>query len=139
MTERVQGAKYRLTMVCVDENRDGSFSGRLYNPYWPEGVGFTGVLDFLEKMEDLLDRMKLPQAFTARRTFGDPSRGGAVPPPEGGHQGKLATFRLQILFRQNASWQGMITWMEGRQEEDFRSVLELLLMMSSALGASGRS
>jgi hypothetical protein len=48
-------------------------------------------------------------------------------------EGKLATFSLRILFRQNASWQGSITWCEGRSEESFRSVLELLMLMNSAL------
>jgi hypothetical protein len=40
---------------------------------------------------------------------------------------------VRVLFRQNASWQGSVTWMEGRQEESFRSALELLLLMKSAL------
>ena len=46
-------------------------------------------------------------------------------------QGKEATFYLKVLFRQNASWQGTVKWMETGQEEPFRSVLELLLMMDN--------
>jgi hypothetical protein len=38
-----------------------------------------------------------------------------------------------VLFRQNASWQGSITWMEGKQEQSFRSALELIFLMNSAL------
>lgn len=49
------------------------------------------------------------------------------------HEGKRATFALRVLFRQNASWQGSVTWLEGGQEESFRSVLELLMLMNSAL------
>jgi len=41
----------------------------------------------------------------------------------------------RILFRQNASWQGSVVWVEGRQEERFRSALELVLLMDSALTA----
>ena len=40
---------------------------------------------------------------------------------------------MRILFRQNASWQGSVTWLEGGRDESFRSVLELLLLMHSAL------
>ena len=47
--------------------------------------------------------------------------------------GKLATFAVKILFRQNAGWQGLIKWCEGNCEESFRSVLEMLLLMNSAL------
>ena len=48
-------------------------------------------------------------------------------------QGRAATFALRVLFRQNASWQGSVSWMEGNREESFRSVLELLFLMNSAL------
>ncbi|NLW65775.1 MAG: hypothetical protein GXY26_06040, partial [Clostridiales bacterium] len=38
-------------------------------------------------------------------------------------------------FRQNASWQGVITWAEDRREESFRSALELVFLMDSALAS----
>ena len=63
-----------------------------------------------------------PQAFTTMRRF------GPVVKPEKTHgeveqsaSGKLATFYVRILFRQNASWQGTVLWSEGGQEERFRS------------------
>ena len=54
-------------------------------------------------------------------------------------RGALATFRLRILFRQNSSWQGFVSWVEGRQEESFRSTLELLMLLDSALRAADES
>ncbi|MBP3332948.1 MAG: hypothetical protein J6M35_02775 [Clostridia bacterium] len=57
-------------------------------------------------------------------------------PREEFKEGALATFSLKILFRQNASWQGSIYWHDGRQEERFRSVLDLLLLIDSALTSS---
>ena len=48
-------------------------------------------------------------------------------------RGNLATFAVRIMFRRNSSWQGSVTWMEGDQQENFRSVLELLLLIDSAL------
>ncbi|MBE6598234.1 MAG: hypothetical protein E7638_02190 [Ruminococcaceae bacterium] len=48
-------------------------------------------------------------------------------------RGKLATFTVRILFRQNTSWQGYLMWMEKGREESFRSVLELIFLMDSAL------
>jgi len=43
---------------------------------------------------------------------------------------------VKVLFRQNASWQGSIAWLEGKREESFRSVLELLLLIDSAVSAT---
>ncbi|MCI9263720.1 MAG: hypothetical protein HFF06_04025 [Oscillospiraceae bacterium] len=50
-----------------------------------------------------------------------------------GRTGELATFDIRILFRQNSSWQGSVLWQEGDREESFRSVLELVLLMDSAM------
>ena len=86
------------------------------------------------KMEDLLDRMQLPQSFTAARSFAPAPRHRADSPPDQSPQeGKLGTFSIRVIFRQNASWQGSVTWLEGGRDESFRSVLELLLLMHSAL------
>jgi len=38
------------------------------------------------------------------------------------------------MFRQHASWQGGVLWVEGKAEQSFRSALELILLMDSALG-----
>ena len=40
---------------------------------------------------------------------------------------------VRVIFRQNASWQGSVSWLEGRRDESFRSVLELLMLLNSAL------
>ncbi len=132
MPGRVQGNEYRTTQVCVDDRQDGRFSGRLYNPYWEGGVPFSSVMEFLTRMEELLDQMQFPQSFTAKRAFAGPPGQGPVSQPLDMRQGREATFYLKVLFRQNASWQGTVKWVEAGQEESFRSVLELLLLMDSA-------
>lgn len=47
------------------------------------------------------------------------------------------TFVVQILNRQNATWQGVITWTEGRQTQPFRSALEMIKLIDSALAEEG--
>ncbi len=44
-----------------------------------------------------------------------------------------ATFVIQIQCRQNATWQGQIVWTEKKQTQQFRSELELIKLMESAL------
>ena len=121
-------------MVCVDSYDDGVLAGRMYNPGLQNGERFHGLMQFLIKMEDLLDTLQFPQPFMDSRGF-SPIRGQAASAPvsEQHQQGKRATFALKVLFRQNASWQGSVTWLEGGREESFRSVRELVLLMDSAL------
>ncbi|HBU12382.1 MAG TPA: hypothetical protein DEB31_06560 [Clostridiales bacterium] len=44
-----------------------------------------------------------------------------------------ATFLIQILNRQHATWQGTVKWLENNQEIPFRSELELIRLMDSAM------
>lgn len=43
------------------------------------------------------------------------------------------TFIVKIYNRKNATWQGSVTWTERQKEQYFRSALELLKMIESAL------
>lgn len=47
--------------------------------------------------------------------------------------GDLGTFIVRVRRRQNASWQGELVWAEGQQKQYFRSALELLKLVDSAL------
>lgn len=108
--------------------------GRYYNPGQREGVSFTGLMDFLLKMEQTLNDMEFPQSFLSHRTFAHPPEGHIAEHPGSPYRcGALATFEVKILFRQNASWQGSIVWLEEGKGEHFRSVLELAILMDSAL------
>ena len=99
-----------------------------------DGAVFQSLTQFLLKMEQTLDTMNLPQSFTAVRAFAPPPPTNAVISPTLKQQeGALATFALRIIFRQNSSWQGSITWLEAGREQSFRSVLELIFLMDSAL------
>lgn len=134
MQNRAWGNEYRTTLVCVDDYQDSILRGRMYNPYFPEGKTFRSLMEFLRAMEELLDEMQFPQSFTVARTFADPPQMKAGSPPEQKVQeGRCATFAVRVLFRQNASWQGSVTWLESGRDESFRSALELVFLMDSAL------
>ncbi|MEG2119235.1 MAG: hypothetical protein RRY53_02670 [Pseudoflavonifractor sp.] len=47
--------------------------------------------------------------------------------------GNGETFVVQIRNMQNATWQGSVTWTESRRQEEFRSALELIHLIDSAL------
>ncbi|MCL2166186.1 MAG: hypothetical protein FWH49_02710 [Clostridiales bacterium] len=46
---------------------------------------------------------------------------------------KKPTFLIQMLDNQNMTWQGTITYLETNQKLPFRSLLELLKLMDSAI------
>lgn len=135
MAERAFGEAYRNIRLCVDSYADGVLAGRYSFPgLEPEDHPFRSLTQFLTAIEAKMDETGFPQSFTARRTFApivlEPvAAGGPL------RNGDRATFLIRIAFRQHASWQGSVTWLEGRGEQNFRSVLELILLMNSALTA----
>lgn len=45
-----------------------------------------------------------------------------------------SVFRIQVLFRENYSWQGRLIWQNEDREAVFRSVVELLQLFDEILG-----
>lgn len=133
---KIWGEEYRTTFVCVDSYDHGVPQGRFYNPYTGNSQSFESLSDFLFKTEQMLDEMEFPKAFTVTRTFASPPKKPLRAPDSHREPGKCATFALRILFRQNASWQGSVTWVENKQEQSFRSVLELIFLFDNALSQS---
>ena len=137
MPSRIRGNEYRTTIVCVDSYEHGVLAGHFYYSLLPGGESFQSLTEFLVKMDRALDSMNLPQSFTATRSFAQLPRPEALSFAEQPAQaGALATFAVRVIFRQNASWQGSVTWLEPDREESFRSVLELILLLDSALSAT---
>ena len=133
MQPRPWGNEYRTTRVCIDSYENQVPVGRISNLFYPDEIHFHGVMDFIKKMETMLDQMNFPQAFSSVRTFAKAPAMDARTSHDGKvSKGAIATFSLRVLFRQNTSWQGSVAWVEGKREESFRSVLELLLLLDSA-------
>lgn len=133
MTTRALGDEFHTTLVCVDACQSGVLSGRFYNRFLSEGKSFRCLTEFLQAMEHMLDTLDFPRAYTQCRSFKP-----AVPAPDRAAEesrigGMEATFAVRIQFRQNSSWQGSVKWLEGEQELQFRSALELVCMISSVL------
>ena len=133
MQPKLRGAEYRTTYVCVDSYRSQVLQGRFFHPAIDGGYTFESLTQFLKGMEQVLEITDCPTAFTTQRSFAPPAFHSTGPPAVDYQKGELATFAVRILFRQNASWQGSVVWLEGKQEQSFRSVLELIGLFNSAL------
>lgn len=133
MTKAVNN-KFRNIMVCIDSYEKEIVKGRIYNPCIDGNVEFYGLMHFINILEELLETMNFPQAYEQKRKFQViNTESYDVKETTSEMKGELATFELKILFRQNASWQGTLNWVEKDQEECFRSALELFILMGSAL------
>ena len=127
-----------LYIVCVDSYHNCVLQGRILSPHWEE-ESFSSLAQFLVKMEQMLDHIQMPQAFTEPRRFSRMLQPELPSGSPGGSKGSETTFELRIFFRQHTSWQGILLWKEKRLEHNFRSVLELVILMDSALRSIERS
>lgn len=81
---------------------------------FPEETLFRSLSRLILLLEEQLDTGGAPKASPIKCT-------------------ETPTFELDILFRQNYSWQGRLRWTKGGKEAAFRSVLELLIQMETVL------
>lgn len=131
---KVWGEPYRTSMICVDHYHQGILSGRFYHPYLTTGQKFHSLMELLLMIESVLEEMQFPQSFTGPLEGVIPEQMSLWTEADAKTKpGKLATFTVRILFRQNASWQGTLSWVDHQMENRFRSVLELIFLMNSAL------
>ena len=43
--------------------------------------------------------------------------------------GLVYTFEVSVTSRRNASWQGMVDWLDGEGRQEFSSALELIKLI----------
>lgn len=132
--DKLRGNEYRSTTVCIDSYKSSVPVGRIYNPALSGGGDFYGTMQFILRMDALLDGMNFPQPFMETRSFNRREKRLPVFSTNAEiRHGSLATFIIRIFFRRNASWQGSVIWLESGREESFRSALELMVLADSAL------
>lgn len=134
------------TLVCVDEIIDIDMAGRLYNLYMPDLVEFSSTFGFVRIMDAFFDEIAFPQSSYGIRAFNKKPVKPEIIKKEVrqfmsddtfiNEQGKKASFMIQVQFRQNATWQGTITWLDEKKTQHFRSTLEMIKLMDNALDES---
>lgn len=137
MNKKVTGFvpyEMKTTVLKIISYYNKDLKGTLSNPYYNEPKPFENAIQFLTLMEDLLDGLNYPQKAMENRRFHPMEEAKRqVTQSSLKDQPAIATFHLCVLFRQNASWQGRIVWVEDKTEAQFRSVLELLMLLDEVL------
>ena len=136
-----------LCNVCIDKAEKGEYAGRLYHYYQLEPESFKSQYEMIRRIELLCDRVNYPQASEQIRSFAPTDtclRNSKEPKVERcmskekliEPKGEKVTFVVHVMYRQNATWQGSVTWAEKKQTANFRSALELIKLMDSAVEAT---
>ena len=100
------------------------------------------------QMEDIFEQTMHPVSSTRSRVFRSKVKEPAAYQEEQNGDdminetseikvGEKATFLIKVQYRQNATWQGEVTWVEKKETRQFRSALELIKMIDSAAEQSG--
>ena len=127
----------RYGTISVDGYDDKVPVGRLWYAHFAQEKPFRGLMQLLLLTDGAMQEMDYPATYMQPRRFSPakdtPVRESAATAGEKSVPGRLATFRIKVMFRQNAGWQGTLAWVEGGQEQAFRSVLEMAMLLDSAL------
>lgn len=126
----------------------GQPSGTLRASGSEEALPFRGLMELMFTIECMLDSMNFPQAYFEYRSFSgkcaalaEKKRQNEVREYMEGMEKEFmddektprSTFVVDVLFRQNATWQGTISWVDKKQTKRFRSSLELMKLIDEAL------
>ena len=138
----IHAAAPNLCCVCIDCAEAGECRGRLFHYYAAEAQIFRSRYELIMKVDALCDLLGYPQAAEQPRRFGRQKHSmGAKKEVKrlmskddlAGQKGLMATFVVHVMHRQNATWQGTVVWAEKNKKASFRSALELIKLMDSAV------
>ena len=114
--------EYRMTPIganvfgiYLESCEDGQVKGSISGGSIRKPIPFTSLSRMILLLDEQMDIV----------SRGAP--GMAAQPPS------APSFEIEILFRQNYSWQGKVRWPAGRKEAAFRSVLELITIIEMIL------
>ncbi len=130
--------------ILVNQTTNYNISGILYNEYYQLTIPYHGIRELFSSLDQFFDRVKFPQSSHKYRTFGivQNKRKEVLNMKREKLEvetGDKATFTVHVQFRQNASWQGTIQWIEGNKNQRFRSELEMLKLMTNAINFDSES
>lgn len=126
---------YVLRICKNNDNED--LQGYIFFPAQSKTVSFISVWNMLKQIEEDIITNRYPQSTFELRKWSKKSAeesGVKKQVKEELNLDKiLGNFLIQVQYCQNATWQGTIHWMEGRQTKAFRSQFEMLKLMEEAI------
>ncbi len=122
------GEKARYIDVYLDDGSCGAMSGLLAHRSSARAWRFGSLVELVGVLEGLFAEPGFPQQTHELKSplasKGEPTREAQTP------LGAEPDFTLKIRYRQNATWQGTISRAGQKDERRFRSLLELVRILS---------
>lgn len=120
----------RLSKTCqiaVNSYEKGCVAGTVQNAFINYLEEFKGTFDLADAMVHLIEvGIKKDesggQKVISEKTWEAYRLGG-----------RKATFLVKVLFREHSTWQGVICWRETGEKQAFRSFMEMMILMVSAV------
>lgn len=123
----------RVTKICqiaINSCEKGLVTGRVQNAFINHLERFKGTIGLADAM------VRLFEAGVGENDSGKSLEGKIISEETWDSYrlgGKEATFLIKILFREHSTWQGVIYWRETGEKQAFRSFLEMIMLIASAL------
>ena len=141
------------TVIRIYSYEEQVLAGSITNDFYGKTMYFRDVLQMAAILESLFDSLSFPQSSVGYRSFRAPAKrrssqskkfmkvGGIMQAPAeelmSNKEKEKASFVVHVQFRQNATWQGTITWIDKGITQHFRSVLEMIRLMTEAVESGG--
>lgn len=148
----------RSFFVNVIMDMDGHFCGTINHIFYDQEVLFYGLDNAILKIDLMLDELGCVQASTESRSYSKKAKADLntlsieerieeekkknthvqyrnINTLKMNARKQLNCFIIDVIYRQNSSWQGCITWNNCSKKPKkiyYRSVLELLKLIHSA-------
>ena len=125
--------------LYVDSRQHHDLQGEVWHELSGDVFRYVSVQQLLLFVDRHLDRYGyLPPTHRMRRWTGqadwsDEEEFTVSPRLRKKEQATIPSFVVRVQFRQNATWQGTIQWLEGGQTTAFRSTLELIRLMEQVV------
>ena len=125
--------------IYIERFFESDAAGTIWVDYTGRSWSFYSLTQMIEIYGGILDDIGAAHSAYELRSLRDRDTNavkgtvmakGIGKKPEGMEK---PTFIVNVLYRQNASWQGTVKWVETGIEKSFRSTLELLKLMDSAM------
>lgn len=129
----------KTTIIKVYSYKNKNIQGIISNPFFEQDMVFENMMQLITMVERISDSLVYPQKAMQLRQFSGNNQNDLKEmftfqtSADFSNMKPIATFELEIIFRQNASWQGNIVYAEQNLSSSFRSVLELLTLLDSVL------
>ena len=106
-------------VLSIEEYTEGNMKGSVFGPSMPVPTSFNSLSSLIIMIDEILD-IEFNQADQEIK----PTPMSFKPNVE-----------IEILFRQNQTWQGRVHFVEQKAVASFRSVLELIIILEMKFGS----